>query len=203
MVPHFLAYYSVYLYVLCRNVGNLYTELRYMANLFKKPRSPFWYGRFQFKDPDKERPTTVIFSTKKTEKKEARTVLNTRLAICQGQVSGFTLLSRALEQVQASNDPAEKERTLDVLFNHVLEYVASILDQKKQDDKRRQLAGLLLQGTTSKLAVADAWAAWVDNPKKRNPGERTLSSYQSQCQRLSRPPLPTTELRRKAFSTTC
>jgi len=41
-----------------------------------------------------------------------------------------------------------------------------------------------LQGLVSKVAIADAWQAWFDNPKKRNPGEATLRSYGAQWKRF-------------------
>ncbi len=121
-----------------------------MASLFKRSGSPYWYGRFQHAGKD------VCFSTEATSKGEARKVLNAKMAELRGELSIWTE------------------------FNKVLELVESIESEEVQDRTRRDLASRLLQGTVNKLQVHDAWDTWVSNPKKRNPGEKTLASYRRQ-----------------------
>jgi len=58
------------------------------------------------------------------------------------------------------------------------------LPSDSADKKRHELAARLLQGLGSKLKIADAWGAWLKNPKKRNPATSTISAYQGRWDAL-------------------
>ncbi len=71
-------------------------------------------------------------------------------------------------------------------FQKVLELLDSIEAEDSRDKTRQELAARLLQGSVIKVAVADAWKTWLNNPKKRNPGDRTPESYRSQWDRFTK-----------------
>ncbi len=60
------------------------------------------------------------------------------------------------------------------------------LPPEEQAVIRRDAANSLLSGIDRKLALGDAWQAWLDNPAKRNPGEKTLEGYAGQWKRFKK-----------------
>jgi len=68
------------------------------------------------------------------------------------------------------------------LFEKVLDQIIRIEDDAIRDRTRREFARQLLQGTTSKLLVSDAWSTWLSNPRKGrrgDPKENTVAGYKA------------------------
>ena len=127
-----------------------------MSQLIKRPGSAIWYLRLHFRGKD------IWRSTRKTRKIDAAKEAQRIEAEVRGQVS------------------------LSSLFDKVLEQITRIEDHTERDENRRSFARRLLQGTTSKLAVSDAWEAWIVNPRKRDPKANTLAGYAAMWKRFSK-----------------
>ncbi len=78
-------------------------------------------------------------------------------------------LSRMLAEIKG-------RESADALFERLLDSIDR-LPKQEQEAKRITLAGRLREGVDTKLPIADAWEAWLRNPKKRNPSQRTVDSY--------------------------
>jgi integrase len=132
-----------------------------MANVFKKLGSPFWYARFQIKGKD------YALSTEKTKKNEAKDVLRRFIAEKKGSLSVSDWFEGLMAELEKqAHDSTRQERKRDVLM--------------MRQDMARQLMG----AQREKLAIGDAWQAWLDNPKKRNPGPATIQGYLSEWERF-------------------
>ena len=51
---------------------------------------------------------------------------------------------------------------------------------------RQDMARHLMGAQVEKLPINDAWQAWLDNPKKRNPGPVTIEGYSSEWKRFNK-----------------
>ncbi len=91
-------------------------------------------------------------STKCTRRKEAEAYLARRVASARG------------------------EHTLDEQFATVLRMLDE-LPPKEQDAKRHGLAEQLMSKLKSQLEIDAAWATWLKNPKRGDPGPTTLKHY--------------------------
>lgn len=124
-----------------------------MAQVFA--RKGIWHARFQHKGKDYFRSTGVAVATGKKaadSKSEAEAELSRMLAEVRGTES------------------------VDALFARLTEAVAR-LPAHAREPKSIMLAERLRQGVTTRLAIADAWQAWLGNPKKRNPSASTVEMY--------------------------
>ena len=122
-------------------------------------RGKQWYVRFQHGGKDYWR------STKKEKKSDARIEGERIVAEVKGEVSLSTLFDQVLAGITLIDDVTDRDRT------------------------RREYARRLLQGTTSKLAVADAWDTWLSNPgkgRRGDPKESTLAGYSAIWNRFAR-----------------
>ena len=88
-----------------------------------------------------------------------------------------TKKSKAEEYLQGAMAKAKGTVTVDALMDELQNKLAT-LPQQKQDQKRQELAARLLQGLNAKLELVKAWDTWLANPRKKNPGQATLTSYQ-------------------------
>jgi integrase len=68
--------------------------------------------------------------------------------------------------------------SVDALFARLTEALDR-LPNAEQHAKRITLAERLRHGVTVCLSLADAWRAWLDNPKKRNPSPATVEMYRA------------------------
>lgn len=119
--------------------------------VMRRAGSPYWYLRFHDHGKD------VWLSTKETKK------------------------SVAEEAAKKLLDEYRGECSLADTFDEVLRGLTRIEDDAERDNQRRHFVRLLMQGTTSKLALADAWDAWLVNPRKKNkqPKQNTLAGYRA------------------------
>jgi integrase len=91
-------------------------------------------------------------STKKVKKSDAETELRRLLGV------------------------ADNVASVDSIMDNLLTQLAKI-PEARRDTKRQEMAARLLQGLGAKLELSCAWQSWLDNPKKKNPGPATISSY--------------------------
>jgi integrase len=68
--------------------------------------------------------------------------------------------------------------SVDALFARLIEAIAQ-LPKREQEPKRITLAERLRQGVEVRLPIVDAWQAWLNNPKKRNPSPATVKMYRA------------------------
>jgi len=134
-----------------------------MAQIFRREGSPFWYGRFQFQGRD------IVFSTHKRDKRDAHTVLKLRLAETKGTTEVDDLFGAVLHSLdRLARGAANDEQRL------------------RLNQKRHEMALRLVRAQAQKLPVADAWQAWLDSPRKRNPAASTLGMYGGVWRRFER-----------------
>ena len=154
-----------------------------MATLRKQKKSDFYYVRFQHKGKDYWR------STGKKTKKKAQERAKEIIAEVTEEVSAQDKLTNALETVEEfshsnSDDTALSHATIDTCFRSI----TSLLNQlppAQRDRIRLELGSKLQRGSEAKLTVAESWGKWLDSPKKRRPGERTIQGYETQWKRFS------------------
>jgi len=94
--------------------------------------------------------------------------------------AALKILAEKLEEVQGT---ARREDLLQRLLDHI-ESLPN--DKGEQDRARKECASLLLNGVAAKLAIAEAWQAWLDSPRKRNPSPRTIQGYEGQWRRFEK-----------------
>lgn len=126
-----------------------------MATVIKKAGSPHWYARYRVNGRD------VTRSTGTTNRREAEALLKRWRAADRGgedleDAFRALLASFARHEAAAAGDPVGLEEL---------------------QSRRRRMAADLLQGERERLSLNDAWQAWVDAPKKRDPREKTLDDY--------------------------
>ena len=126
-----------------------------MAQVFV--RNGIWYARFMHSGKDYCRSTKVRVATgSKNARDEAR-------------VKAESELDRMLAEVRG-------RESVDALFARLTEALERI-PKHEREPKRIMLADRLRQGVTARLTIGDAWKAWLDNPKKRNPSPATVEMY--------------------------
>ena len=128
-----------------------------MAQIFD--RSGMWYARFMHNKKDYVRSTGVAVST--GGKKAAE----------EAKLAAEAELNRMLAEIRG-------RESVDALFARLTEAIA-LLPKREQEPKRITFSERLRQGVVVQLPVADAWQAWLDNPKKRNPSPRTVEMYRA------------------------
>jgi integrase len=126
-----------------------------MATVIKKSGSPYWYARYRVKGRD------VTRSTGTASRRDAEALLKRWRAADRGGEDvedAFQALLTSIERREksAGGDPQELERA---------------------QTQRRRMAAELLQRNRERMSLADAWQAWVDAPKKRDPRQKTLDDY--------------------------
>ena len=128
-----------------------------MAQIFE--RSGIWYARFMHNKKDYFRSTGVAVPTESKKAVEA------------SKAAAEAELDRMLAEVRG-------RESVDALFARLTEAIAR-LPAREQEPKRITFSERLRQGVVVQLPVADAWQAWLDNPKKRNPSPATVEMYQA------------------------
>ena len=132
-----------------------------MPQVFKRRGSPNYYARFQVDGQD------YVLSTGTAKRSEATAIMRRLLAEKKGTLAVgemFDALLRELSRQEKTADSAARKRELLSL----------------RQDMGRQILG----AQADKLALKDAWKAWLDNPKKRNPGAATIRNYHSEWARF-------------------
>jgi integrase len=135
--------------------GRSETKEQGVAQIFE--RSGVWYVRFMHHGKDYCRSTRVPVgagSRAKESKKAAEAELDRMLAEIRGRESADALFARLADAI--SRLPAHEQETKRVIF-----------------------AERLRDGSTRTLAIADAWQAWLDSPKKRRPSKQTIEMYRA------------------------
>ncbi|MEI6148515.1 MAG: site-specific integrase [bacterium] len=128
-----------------------------MAQIFE--RGGVWYARFAHNKKDYFRSTGVSVATE--SKKDAE----------EAKAAAEAELDRMLAEVRGSE-------SVDALFARLTEAIAQ-LPKREQEPRRITLSERLRQGVSIRLPLADAWQAWLDNPKKRNPSPETVEMYRA------------------------
>lgn len=126
-----------------------------MAQVFD--RNGIYYARFMHNGKDYCRSTRVSVAT------------GSRKAAKEAEGKAEEELARMLAEIRG-------RESVDALFSRLTE-VLDRLPKREREPKRIVLADRLRQGVTARLAIADAWQAWLDNPKKRNPSPATIEMY--------------------------
>ncbi|HBA85037.1 MAG TPA: hypothetical protein DCZ95_13165 [Verrucomicrobia bacterium] len=131
-----------------------------MATIFKREGSPYYYARFQVRGKD------CTLSTEKTNRNEALDEMRRMLAEKKGQLSLNDLFETLLREFKRQYDAATQDHR-------------RVLDEKRQEFVRR-----ITHEQQDKLSIQDAWQAWLNNPKKRNPSQTTVDGYETQWTRF-------------------
>ena len=126
-----------------------------MAKIFD--RSGTYYARFTHNGKDYCRSTKVLVASR--SKKAAE----------KARADAEAELARMLTEIQG-------RQSADALFSRLLEAIER-LPSGEREPKRITFAGRLRQGVTARLPIADAWQAWLDSPRKRNPSPATVEMY--------------------------
>jgi len=101
--------------------------------------------------------------------------------------TGETNRSKAVAKADEIVSEVKGTVSLSAMFDKVLDLLTSIADDTERDRTRRDFARRLLQGTTSKLLLSDAWATWLSNPRKGKRGDpkaSTLEGYKAVWKRF-------------------
>ncbi len=92
------------------------------------------------------------------------------------QSTGETERRKARKEMNKIITKVKGDFSVDYLLDQVVGAI-SRLPEKQQNKKRHEAARRLLQAVDSQVKISNAWQAWLQNPKKRNPGPKTLYSY--------------------------
>jgi len=133
-----------------------------MPKVFKRKGSPFYYARFQLDGQDH------MLSTGTTNRNQALTIMHRMLADKRGTLSVSEMFDDMIQLLDKQTREAANETR-----------------QRELWAMRQDMARRLLGAQAEKLALSDAWQAWLDNPKKRNPGPVTIQNYHSEWNRFS------------------
>ena len=128
-----------------------------MATVVRKSGSPFWFARYRVGGRDVTRSTGTA-NRRAAEKKLRRWVGSEKGGLDLAETFGSVL--DELDRLES--DASEDARRLTEIRN-----------------ERRRMAAELLRGSGRRIAMADAWTAWRDCPRKREPTEGTLEGYQA------------------------
>ncbi|MFC1498335.1 tyrosine-type recombinase/integrase [Verrucomicrobiota bacterium] len=126
-----------------------------MAKTFKREGSPYYWIKTQI------RGKVYRLSTKQKTKAGAETEAD-----------------RILIKIR-------DEAKCDDLFDQLAAKLENIEDKKEQDKICQSYITRLLRSQNTKVSIEDTWPAWLDSPKKRNPGERTLQGYCGQWSKFT------------------
>lgn len=126
-----------------------------MAQVFQ--RNGVWYARFMHHGKDYARSTRVSVET------------GSKKAAHEAKTQAEAELDRMLAEIRG-------RESVDALFARMLDALDK-LPKHEREPKRIILADRLRSGVQARLAITDAWQAWLDSPKKRTPSEATLRMY--------------------------
>ena len=122
-------------------------------------RDGVWYARFGYRGRKYLRSTGVrIPATGKKAKAVAKTEAEAELDRMVAEIKGG--------------------ESVDALFARLDEALAK-LPEREREPKRILLSERLRRGVSVKLAIADAWDAWLESPRKRRPSDATVASYRA------------------------
>lgn len=91
--------------------------------------------------------------------------------------------SEAADEMERQIAKAKGKLSLDKHFKTLLELIDQ-MPPEDQEAKRQRFGYTLLQGMSGKLPLSEVWNAWLTNPKKRNPSQRTIEGYRTQWRRF-------------------
>jgi hypothetical protein len=148
-------------------------------NLFKRPGRPGYYARWQIRGKD------IVRATGETKRKKAWEVLQRFIAESKGQLTIADEFGRLLGLVDV---PLVKEQLGDHLgaARRLLFKIVDALPLGQQTRIRQEIARELQNGQDRKLSIAEAWAAWRENPNREfDPKPKTLAGYKAIWKRFS------------------
>ena len=126
-----------------------------MATIFA--RKGVYYARFAHNGKDYSRSTRIAVPS------------GSKKAIREAKAQAEAELDRMLTEIRG-------RESVDALFDRLAEALER-LPKNEQESRRITLANRLRKGVNTRLSVAEAWRAWLDNPKKRNPSDATIEMY--------------------------
>jgi integrase len=135
-----------------------------MGRLIRKPGSPFWIARFYANGRDVSR------STKISDRKQAAKLMRRWEASARGEhaiAEDFKSVLEGLRAMEAENkdDPV------------------ALTEIRRQ---RQSMATQVLRDGGAGLPISEAWQAWIESPRKRDPKACTILSYKSEWKRFSK-----------------
>ena len=126
-----------------------------MATVVKKSGSPFWFARYRMDGRD------VTRSTGTTNRRDAEKIMRRWVGAEKGKLNIAETFNAVVDELDRLEvDAKDDARRLSEVQN-----------------ERRRMAAELLRGSGRRLAIADAWNAWRDCPRKREPIDGTLEGY--------------------------
>jgi integrase len=134
-----------------------------MPNIFRRKGATNYYARFQLKGRD------FVFSTGTTKRSEALTSMRQMIAEKRGTLT----ITEAFDSLLRVMDRQDAQATSDSQKRNLL-------------SQRQDMARKILGTRAVKLAFDNAWQAWLDSPRKRNPGATTIQNYRSQWDRFAK-----------------
>lgn len=93
-------------------------------------------------------------NTEETNREKAQAKADGKSAAVKGKLTLTELVSQIMVQI-ATMPPEDRPRI------------------------RQEIAGVLMAGTGSALALSDAWATWLNSPLKGNPSAQTIAGYET------------------------
>lgn len=134
-----------------------------MGRLIHKPGSPFWIARFYANGRDVSR------STKTTDRKTAAAMMRRWEASSRGEHAINSDFRSVLQGLLALELEAKGD-------------AVALAEIRRQ---RQTMSAQILRESGGGLTIADAWQAWMDTPRKREPKSCTMASYTAAWKRFS------------------
>ncbi len=98
--------------------------------------------------------------------------------------TGESTKTAAEKKLKRLVEKEKGEHNLDQQVNELIRALEA-LPAKEQAEKRTEAARRILSGQQEKLAFTDAWATWMNSPKKRSPAPTTIKGYASYWRHFS------------------
>ena len=128
-----------------------------MATVYS--RGGIWYARYQHQGKEYLRSTGI-----KIPKKGKK-------ALDESKADAEAKLHRMLVELRGGE-------SVDALFLRLIEAISALPDGEQQP-RRIALSDRLRSGISAQLAVADAWNAWLNSPRRGKPSASTIDGYLS------------------------
>ena len=123
-----------------------------MANLYKRPNSPYWWMRFQVKG--KAYGESTGLKATKDNRAKAERVMAQRIAEVKNPLSIESLTDNLVKMIKG-------------------------LPDAEQSKQRRKAVKRIMGDKVNRLEIGKAWAAWRDDPEaSKTEEDRTLDAYE-------------------------
>lgn len=127
-----------------------------MATVIRKAGSPHWFARYRVEGQD------ITRSTKTGNRRAAERKMREWMAADRGTVDVEASFRAIVETLQQREQDSSDDPQMLIELRGL----------------RRRMASEILQGIASRLELDDAWGAWRDSPRKRDPNETTMDAYE-------------------------